>query len=168
RRRGGDRPRPRARRRRPPALITRRPIAGGEAGLQGPLDPARRIAVLDVLRGFALLGILLMNIEFFTRPLQGIALGFDPSLEGADYVAGWSVMAFVQGKFWTLFSLLFGIGFALMLERAEAAGARFAGTYARRLLALLPIGLAHALLLWAGDILVPYALAGLLLLLLFR
>src|SRR5690606_10534124 len=133
-----------------------------------PLDPERRIPALDVTRGVALLGIALMNIEFFTRPLQGIALGFDASLQGVDYVAGWLVTAFVQGKFWTLFSLLFGAGFALMLERADAAGGRFAGVYARRLLALFAIGVLHALLLWAGDILVPYAVGGFVLLLLFR
>ena len=133
-----------------------------------PLAPAQRIDVLDVVRGFALLGILLMNIEFFTRPMQGIVFGLDPTMAGADYVAGWLVMAFVQGKFWTLFSLLFGMGFAVMLERAQAAGGRFAGIYARRLLVLLLIGLAHTLLLWPGDILVPYALAGFAMLLLFR
>ena len=132
-----------------------------------PLDSARRIDVLDVARGFALLGILLMNIEFFTRPMQGIALGFDPALTGIDYVAGWLVMAFVQGKFWTLFSLLFGMGFAVMLERGRERG-NFGVVYSRRLLVLLLIGLAHALLLWPGDILVPYAITGFVMLLLFR
>lgn len=134
----------------------------------GPLAPSQRIAVLDVLRGFALLGIALMNIEFFTRPMQGIVLGLDTSMTGIDYAAGWAVMAFVQGKFWTLFSLLFGMGFAVMLERAAQTGSRFGGTYARRLFVLLLIGLAHAMLIWAGDILVPYAIAGFLLLLMFR
>jgi uncharacterized protein len=135
-----------------------------------PVEAEQRLVALDALRGFALLGIALMNVEFFTRPLQGVMLGLDPALQGADYAAGWVIMAFVQGKFWTLFSLLFGMGFALMLERADAlrADPGFAGLYARRLLGLLLIGLAHAVLLWAGDILVPYALAGFLLLLLFR
>ena len=142
--------------------------AHGDPDLLQPIAPAQRIVALDVVRGFALLGILLMNIEFFSRPLQGLALGLDPQLAGADYVAGWLVMAFVQGKFWTLFSLLFGAGFAVMLERAQARGGRFAALYLRRLLVLLLIGLAHALLLWAGDILVPYALGGFLLVLLFR
>jgi len=146
-------------------------IQATEPGVPQPLRPvlpAQRIDVLDVVRGFALLGILLMNIEFFTRPMQGIVFGLDTTMQGADYVAGWAVMAFVQGKFWTLFSLLFGMGFAVMLERAQAANKGFGGLYARRLLALLAIGLAHALLLWPGDILVPYALAGFVMLLLFR
>jgi len=135
-----------------------------------PVAPSERIAVLDVLRGFALLGIALMNIEFFTRPLQGIMLGLDPTLSGIDYVVGWSIAAFVQGKFWTLFSLLFGMGFAVMLERADGlrADPDFARIYSRRLLVLLLIGFAHATLIWAGDILVPYAIGGFLLLLLFR
>lgn len=135
-----------------------------------PVLPTERIAVLDVLRGFALLGIALMNIEFFTRPLQGMMLGLDPALSGIDYVVGWSIAAFVQGKFWTLFSLLFGMGFAVMLERADGlrADPDFARIYARRLLVLLLIGFAHATLIWAGDILVPYAIGGFLLLLLFR
>ena len=135
-----------------------------------PVLPTERIAVLDVLRGFALLGIALMNIEFFTRPLQGMMLGLDPALSGVDYVVGWSIAAFVQGKFWTLFSLLFGMGFAVMLERADGlrADPDFARIYARRLLVLLLIGFAHATLIWAGDILVPYAIGGFLLLLLFR
>lgn len=140
------------------------------AGSLAPIEASERLVLLDVLRGFALLGIALMNIEYFTRPLQGVMLGFDSSLSGADRVAGWLIAAFVQGKFWTLFSLLFGMGFALMLQRADAlrADPGFAAIYGRRLATLLLIGAAHALLLWAGDILVSYALAGFLLLLLFR
>ena len=142
--------------------------AAGRPDLLQPLDPARRIDVLDVARGFALLGILLMNIEFFARPLHGMMLGFDASLTGLDRTAGWLVAAFVQGKFWVLFSLLFGAGFALMLERPAAPGRGFGRLYARRLLVLLGIGLLHSVLLWAGDILVLYAVAGFLLLWLFR
>lgn len=140
------------------------------SGAFGPVSQADRIPVLDVLRGFALLGIALMNIEFFTRPLQGIMLGMDPGLSGIDYAADWAIAAFVQGKFWTLFSLLFGMGFALMLERADGlrADPGFVRVYARRLVVLLLIGFAHATLLWAGDILLPYAVGGFVLLLLFR
>lgn len=140
--------------------------AGGEARASlAPVAAPERIAEMDVLRGFALLGILLMNVEFFFRPLQGIYLGLDRSLQGADAVAAWLVMTFVQGKFYTLFSMLFGMGFAIQLERAAARGAGFGGAYSRRLLALLAFGLAHGLLIWAGDILVPYAVIGFVLLL---
>ena len=133
-----------------------------------PVAAPERIAEMDVLRGFALLGILLMNVEFFFRPLQGIYLGLDSTLAGADAVAAWLVMTFVQGKFYTLFSMLFGMGFAIQLERAAARGAGFGGVYVRRLLALLGFGLVHGVLIWAGDILVPYALVGFALLLFRR
>ncbi len=129
-----------------------------------PVAPAERIVLLDVLRGFALLGILLMNIEGFVGPLNSALTGVDPALHGADRVADALVYFFVQGKFYTLFSLLFGMGFAVMSGRAEQARRPFVPVYLRRSAGLLLIGLAHALLLWSGDILVSYALLSLLLL----
>jgi uncharacterized protein len=133
-----------------------------------PVAESERVTELDVVRGFALLGILLMNIEYFTRPLQGIALGLDRSLSGLDYAAGWTIMTFVQGKFYTLFSMLFGMGFAIQMERATARGDRFGRRFLRRLVALALIGAVHGYLIWAGDILLVYALVGSLLLLFFR
>ena len=133
-----------------------------------PVDADARVQALDVLRGFALLGILLMNIEGMAGPLMGAMTGVDPASTGADRVVDTLIYLFVQGKFYPLFSLLFGMGFAVMLVRAEAAGRPFFGVYLRRVLALLGIGLAHALLLWSGDILLTYALIGLLMLLFFR
>jgi len=129
-----------------------------------PVTPAERIVLLDVLRGFALLGILLMNIEGFAGPLNTALTGIDPTLSGADRIADALVYFFVQGKFYTLFSMLFGMGFAVMSARAEGARRPFVPFYLRRSLGLLVIGLAHALLLWSGDILVSYALLSLLLL----
>ena len=140
-------------------MESRMPLAAHLA----PVAPAERIATLDVLRGFALAGILLMNIEAFVGPVVGSYTGLDPALTGADRVADGLVYFFVQGKFIALFSLLFGAGFAMMVQRADAAGRPFAGMYWRRSLALLGIGLAHALLLWSGDVLVTYALLALLL-----
>lgn len=132
-----------------------------------PVAASERIEVLDALRGFALLGIALMNVEYFTRPLQGMQLGMDPTLVGVDRTVGWLIVAFVQGKFWTLFSLLFGIGFAVMAGRASERGADpgFNRIYLRRLFALLGFGALHAALLWSGDILIPYALGGFVLML---
>jgi uncharacterized protein len=129
-----------------------------------PIAPDERIATLDVLRGLALLGILLMNMEGFVGPLDLSTTGIDPHWQGVDRWADAFVYVFVQGKFFTLFSLLFGAGFAVMAQRAEAAGRDFTGFYLRRSLGLLGIGLAHALLLWSGDILVAYALLSFLLL----
>ncbi|KRG80996.1 membrane protein [Stenotrophomonas daejeonensis] len=129
-----------------------------------PVAPNERIATLDVLRGLALLGILLMNIEAFSGPLDLSFTGIDPHWQGPDRWADAFVYVFVQGKFFTLFSLLFGAGFAVMAQRAEAAGREFTRFYLRRSLGLLGIGLVHALLLWSGDILVSYALLSFMLL----
>ena len=135
------------------ALFSLQPVAVGE-----------RIAVLDILRGFALLGILLMNMEAFSGPLDLAFTGVDPHWQGLDYWADAAIYVLVQGKFFTLFSLLFGAGFALMAERAEAARRAFAPFYLRRTAALLLIGLCHAWLIWSGDILVMYALVAIALL----
>jgi len=129
-----------------------------------PIAPDERIATLDVLRGLALLGILLMNMEAFVGPLDLSTSGIDPHWRGVDRWADAFVYIFVQGKFFTLFSLLFGAGFAVMAQRAEVAGRDFTRFYLRRSLGLLGIGLVHALLLWSGDILVAYALLSFLLL----
>ncbi len=128
-----------------------------------PVTARERIVVLDVLRGFALLGIFLMNIEWFSRPMQEMGHGIDPAAGGPDYWSAWAVYAFVQGKFWVLFSLLFGMGFVVMSTRGAQSGG-FNRTYLRRCLVLLGFGVAHALLMWPGDILHAYAVAGLVLL----
>lgn len=139
-----------------------------ESANLAPVDGAERLQALDVLRGFALLGILLMNIEGMAGPLMASMTGLDPALSGADRWVDGAIYLLVQGKFFPLFSLLFGMGFAVMMMRAEASGRPFFWLYLRRVLVLLAIGLAHALLLWPGDILVSYALMGLVLLLGFR
>ncbi len=139
-----------------------------EAGVTPLAAPTSRIEALDVVRGFALLGIFLMNIEFFNRTLNGIVMGMPPGLTGLDWWAGWFIAYFVQGKFWTIFSLLFGMGFAVMLTRAQRAGRNFLGPYLRRILALAAFGAEHYIFLWGGDILFSYAVgAGALLLLLY-
>ncbi|MFT4197713.1 MAG: DUF418 domain-containing protein [Pseudoxanthomonas sp.] len=133
-----------------------------------PVGEGERLPVLDVARGFALLGILLMNMEgFFGPPVVAVG-GLDPALRGADRWADAAIYILVQGKFYALFSLLFGMGFAVMGARADAAGRRFDGLYLRRSGALLGIGLGHALLLWSGDVLASYALLSLPLLVLGR
>ena len=133
-----------------------------------PVSASERIDNLDVLRGLALLGIALMNVEYFTAPLADMASGIAPDARGLDWLADAFVYVFVRGKFWTLFSLLFGMGFAVMLGRAAAAGRGFVPMYLRRTFGLLLIGLVHALLVWSGDILVSYAVTALLLMALFR
>lgn len=129
----------------------------------GPIEVLQRIDLMDVLRGFALIGILFMNVEWFNRPIAELPR-VDQSLTGIDHATGWVIKIFVEGKFYKLFSLLFGMGFAVMLTRAEAKGLPFAAMFARRMGALLLFGVLHLVLLWSGDILHDYAAAGLLLL----
>ncbi|HHW4681479.1 MAG TPA: DUF418 domain-containing protein, partial [Xylella taiwanensis] len=123
-----------------------------------PMTQNERIAIFDILRGCALLGILLMNIECFVGPIDAGITGIDPQLTGADRFADALIYVLVQGKFYTLFSLLFGMGFAVMSKRATDAARAFMPFYLRRSLGLLTIGLIHAVLIWSGDILVLYAL----------
>ncbi|MDW8069462.1 MAG: DUF418 domain-containing protein [Anaerolineae bacterium] len=130
-----------------------------------PVHPAERIQVLDILRGFALFGILLVNMQIFSHPIQVILFPTDPATPWPDRVAEWLILTFGEGKFYALFSMLFGMGMMLLMGRVEARGGRFVPLYVRRLLVLLGIGLVHAFLIWMGDILVMYALLGFLLLL---
>lgn len=129
-----------------------------------PVRTSERIDMLDAIRGFALFGILLMNLEAFNGPIMQAMSGIDPTLHGLDRIADAFIYIFVQGKFWTLFSLLFGIGFAIMYDSAARSGGDFRRIYKRRLWALLAIGAAHGILVWEGDILFTYALAGFVLL----
>ncbi len=134
-----------------------------------PLQPATdRLEHLDVLRGFALLGILLVNFEWFTRPLQAIVLGAEPELAGLDAAADFLIQVLAEGKFYPLFSMLFGAGFALMAERALSRHTPFWGIYLRRLSVLAVFGLAHMILIWAGDILLVYSLTAFVMVVLFR
>ena len=126
-----------------------------------PVATGQRIEALDVVRGFALLGIFLMNIEWFNRPFAAFNEGIPRGITGLDWLASWFVAYFVAGKFWTIFSLLFGMGFAVMLVRAERAGRAFTKVYLRRILALAVFGALHFIYVWDGDILFSYAVGAL-------
>jgi len=141
----------------------RKNLCSGAASL-GPVRASERIRSVDVLRGLALLGILVINIEFFALPN---AIYFNPKVAG-----GFSGLNFLSWKFgylfflqkmMAIFSMLFGAGLVLMGKRAESAGKKFKGIYYRRVLWLLLIGLVHAYLFWYGDILFTYAICGLIL-----
>ncbi len=131
----------------------------------GPVSLTERILFIDVLRGMALFGILAANMRAFFAPLDayGYIQVFYPSR--ADIIAQWFIDAFIQVKFVTIFSFLFGMGFAIQMSRAEARGVKFLGFYPRRLAALALFGVIHGILIWNGDILLTYALTGALLLL---
>ena len=132
--------------------------------LPSPVAPTERMLILDAIRGFALFGILMMNIEYFQRPIQALMLGFNSEQSGLDYAVAWLSFTFVQGKFYTLFSLLFGLGFIVFIDRARQKGVAAHALFRRRLWVLLAIGVVHLLFIWSGDILHFYALVGLLLL----
>lgn len=126
----------------------------------GPVPGSTRIDSIDVLRGLALLGILLMNIQLFAMP--GAAY-FNPTaygdLAGANYYVWLGSRMFADQKFMTIFSMLFGAGIVLMTTRAERQGESRRVHY-RRMRWLAVIGLLHAHLLWDGDILFLYAICG--------
>jgi uncharacterized protein len=129
-----------------------------------PIAAAERIQAIDVIRGFALIGIFFMNVEWFNRAFFEFSQGIPAGVHGIDWLATYFVNFFVAGKFWTIFSLLFGMGFAVMLSRSESTGRAFLVPYIRRIIALGIFGLLHTVLLWPGDILFSYAFtaAGLL------
>jgi uncharacterized protein len=131
----------------------------------GPVNLSERILFIDILRGMALFGILAANMRAFFAPLDAYMETGVLFHGRADVLAQFFVDAFIQGKFISIFSFLFGMGFAIQMSRAEARGARFMGFYPRRLLALALFGLIHGILIWAGDVLLTYALSGAILLL---
>lgn len=124
----------------------------------GPTVGRERHVVLDALRGLALLGIALANFPEFGlwTFLSSEAQSLQPTAT-ADSIVRFLQYMLVDGKFYTIFSLLFGIGFALFLSRHSR------GRFIRRMVLLLLIGALHLLFIWSGDILLLYAIGGLLL-----
>src|SRR6266849_9359590 len=131
----------------------------------GPVSLSERIVFIDVLRGMALFGILAANMRAFFAPIDAYDHVGVLYHNRADVLAQGFIDAFIQGKFISIFSFLFGMGFAIQMSRAEARGARFMGFYPRRVLALALFGIIHGIFIWAGDILLTYALSGAILLL---
>jgi len=144
-------------------------LASGFAEPHRPVEAQERIIELDVLRGVALGGIVLANARQLLLPWEvsdyPLAISSPSWLVWLD----WSVFhALIDLKFITLFSILFGIGFAVQSQRLQSQGAGFTAIYLRRVLILAALGLAHGLLLYPAEVLLPYALAGLVLLALGR
>ncbi|MFC4115283.1 DUF418 domain-containing protein [Nonomuraea zeae] len=121
---------------------------------------AGRVHEVDVVRGFALAGILVANIGFFADP--GYAV--EGSMPIPDGPVALAITAFVLTKFYVIFSFLFGYSFTLQMRAAERAGASVRARTLRRCLGLFVIGVLHGVLLWVGDILTLYAVLGLVLL----
>ena len=126
-----------------------------------PTNSSERVKSLDILRGFAILGILIMNIQSFAMPgaayLNPTAYG---DLEGINKWVWILSHLFADQKFMTIFSILFGAGIILMTQKAETKHGRSAGLHYKRTFWLLIIGFIHAHIIWYGDILVPYAICA--------
>jgi uncharacterized protein len=129
-----------------------------------PIRPTRRIEVIDILRGFAVLGMLTVNMLSFS----GYAHVSLQEMDIAHRLVTLFIRLAAEAKFYPLFSFLFGWGVAVQMARAAEREEPFVPLYVRRLTILLLIGLVHAVLIWEGDILVTYALLGLPLLLFRR
>jgi uncharacterized protein len=123
-----------------------------------------RIAILDIVRGIAVMGILAMNIVAFAMPFQAYMNPLAYGWEGSGDYWSWVVsFIFVDGKMRGLFSFLFGASTLLVIDRAEAGEQSAASVHYPRMLWLLLFGLLHFYFIWFGDILASYALIGLLL-----
>ena len=129
-----------------------------------PIESSERYAILDVLRGIALLGICLANYpEFSLYTFQEKEVVEAMPTASVDHIWRYFHFIFIEGKFYSLFSLLFGIGFSIILSKIVQNFQNGFAVFYRRMLVLAIIGLLHLLFLWAGDILLLYALIGLLL-----
>lgn len=123
-----------------------------------PISSQERVVALDVIRGWALLGVLIANLhEVFSGRLYGVAAG-DEALR--DRVATLAIQIAVTARSITLLTFLFGLGFAIQLMRADARGDDGRRLFVRRLAVLFAIGACHATLLWWGDITSTYAVVG--------
>jgi uncharacterized protein len=123
-----------------------------------------RILALDLLRGFAVLGILVMNIQGFAEIFAAYQnpMAYPHSLEGGDYWVWLFSHLFADEKMMAIFCMLYGAGLVLLTSRIEARAQRPWPIFLRRSFWLLIFGLMHAYLLWSGDILVTYAICGVL------
>lgn len=129
---------------------------------RSPVSSRERVAALDVIRGWALLGVLIANLhEAIGGRLYGLAAADDAARDRAATLA---IQIAVTGRSITLLTFLFGLGFAIQLMRAGARGEDGRGLFVRRLVVLFAIGACHATLLWWGDIASTYAVVGIALL----
>ncbi len=128
-----------------------------------PIQAAERINEIDIVRGVALFGILIVNMSFYKYPvyMERIPSQFP---EGLERLSAMFIQLFFTGNFYAVFSFLFGLGFFIFMDRTMKKGLELKPLYRRRLTALLIFGLLHIVLFWSGDILFTYALTGFILL----
>lgn len=136
-----------------PGLLSSVPAAA-------PVAENRRIVLLDALRGLAILGIAVVNVQFFACPLLRLLSWRWDQVPPSEAIVRATITIFAEHHFFSIFAVLFGMGLALQYRRMRETGESFGGLYFRRLVVLLGFGITHALLLWYGDILALYALVG--------
>jgi uncharacterized membrane protein YeiB len=123
-----------------------------------PVPPRERVVTLDVLRGFAMCGVMIGNMVLYSGGWARHGPAPDPTT--LDEIAEWFLTIFVHSKAQTLLTLLFGFGFAVQLLRAEERREPVMGLYVRRLVVLFALGALHVTLLWWGDVTWTYAVSG--------
>lgn len=133
----------------------------GSTLLLTPTQPSKRLVSLDILRGFAVLGILVMNIQSYSMPGSAYLnpTSFE-SLEGTHLWVWLVSHVFADQKFMSIFSMLFGASIIMISSKAKKEHLRSGNLQSRRFAGLLGLGILHAYLLWSGDILVAYAICG--------
>lgn len=129
-----------------------------------PVKEQNRIVWIDIVRGFAILGIFIVNIGAFSAPYFLYGGAENAWSEPVEQFIQMLIDVFFQGSFYTLFSILYGFSWQLMKDRLDIKGINYAAFLFRRQLILVGIGMVHAFLIWHGDILLSYGLIGLLLL----
>jgi uncharacterized protein len=127
-----------------------------------PVPPRERLITLDVLRSFALCGVMIGNMVLYSGEWAHSGPGPEPG--ALDEIADWFLNIFVRGRAQTLLTLLFGFGFAVQLLRAEERREPVMSLYVRRMVVLFLFGVAHVALLWWGDVVWGYAIVGFLML----
>ncbi len=132
-----------------------------------PTQLSERVVALDMMRGFSLLGIFIVNMLAFHTPFYYI----DPYTWYTDLVdrdAFQWIDIIIQGSVYPLFAMLFGYGLMMQYEKIQERGGSFTNLALRRLFVLLGFGIIHAFFIWSGDILITYAISGLMLMWILR
>lgn len=130
-----------------------------------PIERSERIELIDALRGFALFGILMVNMLYMYAPMSQMMLGAKANASTIHIISESFIKFFFEGKFYVIFSMLFGFGFFIFMNKITDTSYDILPIFRRRLLFLLLFGVAHISLLWAGDVLVYYSLCGFILIL---
>lgn len=124
-----------------------------------PTSHKRRILEIDIVRGFALFGVLLVNLTMMNQNIFSSGGNFD-HLTGINAFSAYAIYYLAQGKFYTIFSFLFGLGFFYFIDRPTVDEKLVGERFKRRMYALLLFGVIHLIFVWFGDILHSYAICG--------